>query len=317
MTQAAAGASAAFLVSANCYLPERVVSNAELSDGLGVDAEWIRTTSGIEARRYAATGETVVDLAVAAARKCLAAAAATDVRMVIVASGTADRCWPGPAAAVARALNLGTVPAIDLPMASAGGLFGLALASELCAQHGDVLVVAAELMSSVVTREGTHPNVAVLFGDGAAACLVSRSTGQARIIGSALHSDGSFDQALQLGFSTPLQMDGRTIIMQAGRKLPQVIMELLDAHSVSKDRVGTFLLHQANRNLLKQVAAALNVRESQLFSNIAQYGNTSSASVLIALAEWTTQEGFQPDAPVVVAAFGAGLHWGAVLLAGV
>lgn len=316
MTAPAADASAAYLIATAAYLPGRVVTNSELADRVGVEAEWIRTTSGIEERRYAREDETVVDLAVEAARQCLIAAGHPRIAMVIVSSGTADRRWPGPAAAVALALNLSGVPAIDLPMPSAGGLFGVALASRLVSDDGDVLVIAAEKMSTVVSREGTHPNIAVLFGDGAAACVVSRRPGIARIVGHVLHSDGAFDQSLHLGLSDPLEMDGRTIIMQASRKLPQVIQEVLDAHQVRREDVGTFLLHQANLNLLKQVGRALSVEEARVFSNIRQYGNTSSASVLIALSEWAAAGGCQPGVPVVMAVFGAGLHWGAVLLDG-
>ena len=312
----AAGSPAAFLDGVACHLPSRVVSNAELAAMVGVDPEWIRATSGIEERRFAAADETVVDLAVAAARRCLDSAGATAVGMVIVASGSADRRWPGPAAAVAAALHLGSVPAIDLPMPSAGGLVGIALASQMTGLQGDVLVVAAEKMSSVVLREGTHPTVAVLFGDGAGACLVSRRSGVARIAGSILHSDGTFEHALHLGLADPLHMDGRTIIMQAARKLPQVIEEILEAHQVDRDDVSTFLLHQANQHILSQAARALRVGEDRVFSNIRRYGNISSASVLIALAEWAAQYGFEPGRPVVMAAFGAGLHWGAVLLSG-
>jgi 3-oxoacyl-[acyl-carrier-protein] synthase-3 len=313
---ASAAAPAAFLAGPACYLPSRVVTNAELAGLTGVEAEWIRTSSGIEERRYAAADETVVDLAVAAARKCLESAGPANIGMVFVSSGTADRRWPGPAAAVARALNLGPVPAIDLPMPSAGGLFGLALASQLMGMHEDVLVVAAEKMSSVVTREGTHPNVAVLFGDGAGACLVSRRQGIATITGAILHTDGTLEESLHLGLSEPLHMDGRTIIMQAARKLPQVIEEILAAHHVDKEQVSSFLLHQANQNILVQAGRALGVPQDKVFSNIRLYGNTSSASVLIALAEWSVAQGFQPGRPVVMAAFGAGLHWGAVLLSG-
>jgi 3-oxoacyl-[acyl-carrier-protein] synthase-3 len=145
---------------------------------------------------------------------------------------------------------------------------------------------------------------------------VSRRSGVAKIVGSILHSDATFEQALHLGLADPLYMDGRTIIMQAARKLPQVIEEILGAHRVDRDHVATFLLHQANQNILSQAAKALRVPEDRVFSNIRQYGNTSSASVLIALAEWTAAHGFQPGRPVVMAAFGAGLHWGAVLLSG-
>jgi 3-oxoacyl-[acyl-carrier-protein] synthase-3 len=306
----------AFLGGYAHYEPARIVTNAELAEQLACEADWIRSVSGIDARRYAAPEETVVDLAVASARSCLSAAGNPTIGMVIVASGTADRRFPGPAASVASALGLGHVPALDLPMPSAGGLFGLALASQLCAQYGDILVVASEKMSSVVGRPGTHPHVAMLFGDGAAACVVSSRTGSAQVLETALYSDGAFAETLQLGFTEPMQMDGRTVIMQAARKLPQAIRVVLARRSVPLAEVDAFLIHQANQNLTRQVARALDVQEDKFFSNISRYGNTSSASVLIALADWSRQARLGPGRFVVLAAFGAGLHWGAILLGG-
>ena len=312
----AGGDPRAFLSGCARYVPSRIVTNAELAQALGCDADWIKSTAGIEERRYAAEGETVADLAIAAARPCLAAAGRPTIGMVIMASGTSERRFPGPAASVARGLDLGTIPALDLPMPSSGALFGIALASQLIRQYGEVLVVASEKMSSVILREGTSPKVAVLFGDGAGACVVSSRGGVAEVVDAAIYSDGAFEQALHLDFDSPLSMDGRTIIMQAARKLPQAIEHLLGKHAVPREQVGAFLLHQANQNLTQQVARALGVAEDRFFSNIGKYGNTSSASVLIAMAEWASAVGFAPDVPVVMATFGAGLHWGSLLLRG-
>lgn len=314
MTTATAGQPAAFLVHVACYLPARVVTSAEVAAARGVDPEWIRTTSGIEERRYGAPDETAETMGIEAARRCLAGAPDASIGMVLMSTGSASRRWPGPATTVATALGLGSVPALDLPMPSAGGVSALALAQALAPLHGDVLVIAAEKMSDIVARPDTHPNVAVLFGDGAAACIVSARRGVARILGSVLHSDGAFADALHLPVDGPLHMDGRTIIMQAARKLPQVILEVLDQHAIGLSAVRMFLLHQANLNLLRQVSKTLGVADEVVFSNIRGYGNTSSASALIALAEWDGLSALETGAPVVLAAFGAGLQWGAVLL---
>lgn len=305
----------AFLVSTGSALPARVVANVELAAAFGIDARTISTTSGIGERRYAGPGESVVDLAVAAAANCLGSAPPS-VDLLLMASGTAAQRFPGPATEVARRLGLEQVPAIDLPLPSTGGLVGLALARTLCRHYKRVLVVAAEIMSTVVRKDGTHPQIAVLFGDGAGAALVSGQPGIASLDDAVLHSDGGFAGALQLGFDTPMTMDGRTVIMQAARKLPQVIDEVLERNGVTHDAVGTYLLHQANQNLTREVARALRLPDDRFFSNIQKYGNTSSASVLIALDEWTRGGGFSPGVPAVAAAFGAGLQWGAVLMTG-
>lgn len=305
-----------FVSAIGSYVPRRVVPNSELAPMLGVEAEWIKQVSGIEERCFAAENETLVDLAAAAARNCLAASDSPPVGMLIVSTGTAERRFPAPAARIARALNLGQTPAIDLPMPSAGAVFGIALAHQLVGRYGAVLVVAAEKMSCVALLPGTHPNVSALFGDGAGACLISAERGVARIEDFVLASDGTFEEALQLGFTGPLHMDGRTIIMQAARKIPQSIEELLERNRIRPTDVSAYLLHQANQNLINQVARALHVPQERFFSNIHRYGNTSSASVLIAAADWTSHHGFKTGEHIVMSAFGAGLHWGSILLTG-
>lgn len=190
------------------FLPARVVTNAELAARLGCEEEWILQASGIRERRYAE--ESVTELAMAAARACLTRHPA-EVGMVIVASGSAERRFPGPAAAVASGLGLGGIPAIDLPMASAGALFGMSLASQLAGVYGHVLVVAAEKMSAAI---GNDKNTAMLFGDGAGACLIGAEETGCRIIDSVLHSDGAFAEDLRLEFNEPIYMNGRSVIMQ-------------------------------------------------------------------------------------------------------
>ncbi|HEY1241608.1 MAG TPA: ketoacyl-ACP synthase III [Bryobacteraceae bacterium] len=301
------------------YLPARAVSNAELARWLGCEADWILQASGIAERRYAAEDEDVVDLAARAAEACLARAGrrAADVGCLIVASATGRRRIPGPAALVAVRLGIGEAPALDVPAASAGGLIAMALGNLLAPAYGMVLIVAAEKMSTLVRREPPDRNVAILFGDGAGACLLQAEGGRARIVDHVLHSDGAFADSLAVGADGALAMDGRTVILQASRKLPRTITEVLDRNSVPAADVSAFLLHQANQNLLDGVARALQVPAGRLFSNVRAYGNTSSASLLIAAAEWEEREGFRSGAPVVFAAFGAGFHWGALLAVGI
>jgi 3-oxoacyl-[acyl-carrier-protein] synthase-3 len=308
----------AFLRAFGCYVPSRVVGNAELAQRLGCELNWILSMSGIAERRYAEEAESVIDLAVRAGQDCLTRAAvdAGKIGLVIVSSGSAERRFPGPAAETAARLGLAGVAAIDLPMASAGSLFGLALAAHLTETCGHVLVIAAEKMSTVVNRPPLDRNTAILFGDGAGACLVDPAEGQAEMIRWCLHSDGSFAQDLRLEFDQPLHMDGRVVIMQASRKLPAVIHELLERVQLPAAAVHAFLVHQANQNLIVRIAKAIEVAPEKFYSNIARYGNTSSASMLIAAAEWTAQSGFRRGEPVVFAAFGAGFHWGALLAVG-
>jgi 3-oxoacyl-[acyl-carrier-protein] synthase-3 len=307
----------AYLRGFGCYLPSRVVDNAELGPLVGVDPAWVFRATGIEQRRYAAPEETVASLGAKAAADCLQSAglSARDVGLLIAASGSGERRFPGPAAAIGHALEIGGVPAIDLPMASAGSLFGMSLAARLSRDYGNVLVVASEIMSRVVRPDPAGRDTAILFGDGAGACLVSAGSGFAAITDSLLSSDGEFGDALRLDLDSTIYMEGRTIILQAARKIPRAISELLKRNRLQPADVDTFLMHQANLNLITRVARALSVPESRFFRNVARYGNTSSASMLIAATEWW-RERRRLDGPIIFSAFGAGLHWGALLACG-
>jgi 3-oxoacyl-[acyl-carrier-protein] synthase III len=291
------------------HLPQRVVGNAELAERLGCTAEWIESVSGIRERRWAGQ-ETVADLGVLAARDCLGRAGieAAQVGLIIVASGSAERRFPGPGSTVAAALGLNLTPVIDLPLASAGSIFGLSLASRLAGFYGDVLVIAAEKMSAVIEGASADRNTAILFGDGAGAALVSSRPGRFEALDSVLHTDGAYREDLALDWGSALRMNGLTVILQAARKLPAVIGEVLERQNIAATDVAQFVMHQANQNLITRVAKGLGVDPSRMFSNVAKYGNTSSASMLIAAAEWTPEPG-----PVVFAGFGAGFHWGALV----
>jgi 3-oxoacyl-[acyl-carrier-protein] synthase III len=291
------------------HLPKRVVANAELASQLGCTEEWIEGVSGIRERRWAGE-ETVADLATAAARDCLrkAGVEASQLGLLIVSSGSAERRFPGPASTVAAALGLNATPVLDLPIASAGSIFGLSLASQLAGAYGDVLVVAAEKMSAVIQGGALDRNTAILFGDGAGAALVSPRQGRFEVLDSVLHTDGAYRDDLTLDWGSALHMNGLTVILQASRKLPAVIGEVLKRQNIAPADVKQFVMHQANQNLIVRVAKALGVDASLMFSNVSKYGNTSSASMFIAAAEWASAPG-----PVVFAGFGAGFNWGALV----
>jgi 3-oxoacyl-[acyl-carrier-protein] synthase III len=303
----------AYLHAFGAHLPERVVTNAELAERSGKTAEWIESASGIQERRWAAPETSIAAMGVAAAENCLKTAAfpTNKIGMLIVASGSGARGFPGPAAAIADRLCLLSVPALDLPMASAGSLFGLALAMRLTETYGDILVVASEKMSPLCETEPLDPSTSILFGDGAGAALVSSRPGRWRMLDAVLHTDGQYREDLAFDGAGPLRMNGLTVILQAARKIPASIEEVLARQNLSAQQVTAFLLHQANLNLLTRVAKALNVGPEKIFANVQRYGNTSSASMLIAATEWAeTNPG---KGPIVFSAFGAGFHWGALV----
>lgn len=294
------------------YVPDRIVTNAELASRLNREAAWIEDVSGIRERRWADENTTVADLALAAAQDCLTRASidVSSIKLLILASGSAPPGFPGPAAEVATRLGLGVTPVLDLPIASAGSLFGMDLAARLCESFGDVLVVAAEKMSAVIQAHPLDPNTAILFGDGAGAVLISPRPGLLRVVASAIHSDGQNREDISYRWSSPLRMNGPVVVRHATTKMPSAIREVLEQSGIAPADVAAFLVHQANQNLLNRVAKALDFPPERIFSNIARYGNTSSASMLIAAAEWSSLD--PPAGPVVFAAFGAGYNWGAL-----
>jgi 3-oxoacyl-[acyl-carrier-protein] synthase-3 len=303
------------ILSFGRYLPDRILDNAALALTLNCDPAWIFESSGIEERRIAADDETIAIMAERASRNCLARAAIdpSQIGLVILSSATSERRFPGPAAQLAQHLGLAGVPSLDLPVASAGSLFGLALAAQLAPSYGTVLVAAAEKMSGPASSQPQDRNIAILFGDGAGACLVTQSTGALEIIDAVLHSDGTYADDLCLPLVGPVHMDGRTVILQASRRIPAAIGDVLLRHGVDAASVHTFLLHQANSNLTARVAKALGVPADRFFSNIRHCGNTSSASMLIAASEWAEKAVPEAGDYICFAAFGAGFHWGALL----
>jgi 3-oxoacyl-[acyl-carrier-protein] synthase-3 len=297
------------------HLPTRTVTNADLEQRTGRAAASIEKTSGILERRYASENETVADLGLAAANACLKNANLTpqDIGLILFSSGSGERAFPGPASVLAQKLGLAATPSIDIPVASAGSLIALAFADDLTPRYGNILVVASEIMSRRISD--ADPDTAILFGDGAGACIVSPETGFARIADTALFTDGNYADALQLQHGGSIQMKGLDVIVQASRKIPRSIEDLLTKNNLKPADVGVFLMHQANVNLIRKVATALSLpdAEARFFCNISRYGNTSSASLLIAASEWHAANPAPPPAPIVLAAFGAGFNWGAIL----
>lgn len=298
------------------YIPDAVITNQELAAEFDVSPDWIRDMTGIEERRRAAPGETVTDLAHKAALAALkkAGIAATDLGGIVVGSGTPPRQFPGIAAELQARLGAASAFGFDIPLASVGGLFALAVAADLAQRHGPVLALGAERMTEIIQRPPRVKETAILFGDGAGAAVVLPGSGPRTVQAIRLGTDGAKADGLSLEFGGPLRMDGRTVILQANRKLRGVIEEILCQNGKSPAEIDLFLFHQANLNLLRQVGRATDIPEDRVFVNIQHYGNTSSASLLIAAAEAEDQGKLGPDVTALLAAFGSGMSWGGLLL---
>jgi 3-oxoacyl-[acyl-carrier-protein] synthase-3 len=297
-------------------LPQRRVSSEEIAQRLGLEDGWIERRTGIRERRYAAAGERVSELATRAGAAALqdAGVDAAQVDLVLVATVAADEITPSAAPIVAHALGTSNAAAVDIGAACTGTLAALALASAWieAARADVVLVVGAEIMSRFV--DPNDRRTAPLFGDGAGA-LVMAAGAQGNLGPVLLGSDGGAAEMIQAPRHTGvLEMEGHETFRRAVRQLHLSTRRVLERAGWRLQDVDLFVYHQANARILAAVAERLGVEHGRVFDCIAETGNTSAASLPLALAQARQQGLLQAGAKVVVGAVGAGLTWGAGVL---
>lgn len=313
------------------YVPSRILTNADLESMVETTDDWITTRTGIKERRLAAPEETTADMAAAAGRRALEAAGipADAVDLIIVATITPDRMFPSTACLVQHRLGAGRAAAFDIEAACSGFVYALDIASHFVASHtyNTVLVIGAEKMSSVV--DWTDRNTCVLFGDGAGAAVVQNRPNAHGILTTCLGSDGAKASLLELpagGSACPatadsvarrlhfLRMDGKETFKNAVNAMVAAGQEALGRCGITIADVKCIIPHQANQRILSAVAERLGAREDQVFVNVDRYGNTSAASVAIALDEAVSTGRIGRGDLVLLVVFGAGLTWGAALI---
>jgi 3-oxoacyl-[acyl-carrier-protein] synthase-3 len=297
-------------------LPHRRVGSVEIAARLGVDVDWIERRTGISERRYAAPRERVSDLAASAGRVALERAGLdpVEVDMLLVATLAADEITPGSAPIVAHELGAVNAAAFDVGAACTGSVAALALATASVhaghAQH--VLVVGAEVLSRFLDLDDRR--TAPLFGDGAGAMVVSIDA-EGAIGPFVFGSDGSRANAIRATRADAvLQMDGHETFLQAVEHLTACTRQVLDRADLALDDIDLFVYHQANSRILSAVADRLELPPERVFDCIAELGNTSAASIPLALTEAVRAGALWPGARVVIGAIGAGLVWGAAVL---
>jgi 3-oxoacyl-[acyl-carrier-protein] synthase III len=297
-------------------LPERRVANAEVAARLGVDEEWIQRRTGIGERRYAAPGQRVSDLAASAARNALRNAGLdpSAIDMVLVATVASDEITPSTAPLVAHELGMENVAAIDVGAACAGSLAALAHATAWIeagrARH--VLVIGAEILTRFIDLDDRR--TAPLFGDGAGALVVSLDA-DGRIGPFVLGSDGAAASAIRATREKGvLEMEGHETFLMAVQRLTSSTAQALELAGVALEDVDLFVYHQANGRILSAVAERMGLLPERVFDCVAELGNTSAASLPIALSEAVSCGALAPGARVVLGAVGAGVVWGATTI---
>lgn len=296
--------------------PERTLSSADLEDALGLDRDWIETRTGIRSRHLAGPDDTTVSLGATAAREALRAAEldAGAIDYVIVATVTPDYLVPAAASLLQTELGCDAAGAFDLNAGCSGFLCGLGQADALVRAGAAraVLVVGVDLMSRIVDL--ADPKTGIIFGDGAGAAVVVADA-EPRLGPFFLRSDGSAPELLTAARDGgKLAMAGREVYRRAVQELTASVLEVTAGRGVALDDVDLVVAHQANGRILDAVAERLGLPPGKLFKNVDRYGNTTAASIPIALAEAHAAGALREGDLVVLAAFGSGFVWGAALV---
>lgn len=315
------------------YAPDTVLTNEALSKRVDTSDEWIVTRTGIRERRIASEDQACSDLGVTAARQALDHAGITpgQVDMIIVATITPDMLFPSTACIIQKKLGLTQIPCLDLEAACTGFLYALDVGTALLRSHSrlnHILIIGSEKLSSFIDWEDR--STCVLFGDGAGAAVLARHpTPGCGVLDTLLGADGSTPELLNIpggGSSHPasadtlarkqhfLRMNGKEVFKFASRVMVQASHDILSRNNLDVSDVDLIVPHQANIRIIENACKSMGVPMDSFFINLDHYGNTSAASVPIALHEAYQAGRIRPGDTVLCVAFGAGLTWGSALL---
>ena len=311
-------------------VPDQVITNNDLAQLMDTSDEWIQSRSGIKERRWATDDISTFDLAHKASLKAIANAKieAQDIEMVIVGTLSSDYFFPGVSAQLQESLGLKTIGAFDIKAACSAFIYSLSIADQFIktGMAKTILVIGAEAQTKLIDKSSKGRDIAVLFGDGAGAAILQKSEDEKGILSTHLHCEGKNIKNLWMqapGTSkgswfknkffdaerfTP-HMNGREVFRNAVKRFPEVIQEGLDYNKLSIKDIKLIIPHQANFRISQAVANKMGVGMDIVYSNIHKYGNTTSASIPIALTEALEEGRIKTGDKIILAAFGAGYTW--------
>lgn len=318
------------------HVPDRVVTNHDLTQWMDTSDEWIQQRTGIRERRWVEEGVGSSDLAFEAAKKALAAAGreASEIDAIVYATLSPDFYFPGDGCLLGAKLGIPGVPAIDIRNQCSGFVYGLSVADAWIrsGMYRRVLLVGAEVHSTGLDVSTRGRDVAVIFGDGAGAAVLEATEEEGRgILAVELHADGRHAQQLWAmapssrhhpridekmlaeGLQYP-KMEGSAVFKHAVVRIPEVVRSVLAKAGATAEELKLFVPHQANLRIAEAAQRSLGLRDEQIFNNISRYGNTTAASIPIALCEGVEARGVKAGDLVAIGAFGAGFTWGAAVV---
>jgi len=311
------------------YVPERIVSNADLEKLMDTTDEWITTRTGIKERRYV-DEEAASDLGIKASEKALTMAGVKpeDIDFIIFATISSDHFFPGCATQIQDRMGMGNIGAFDLRAACSGFIYGLSVADQFIKSgtYKNILLIGSEAQTVALKFDSQHRDLAVLFGDGAGAVVLQPSNDGTGVLSTHLHADGSHVEDLWMpapgsSFRPFISkeiideemhvpyMNGREVFKNATTRFPEVIKEALKQNSLTLEDIKLIIPHQANLRISQMVAKRMGVDMDLVYSNIHKYGNTTAASIPIAMSEALAEGKFKEGDTIILAAFGSGFTW--------
>jgi 3-oxoacyl-[acyl-carrier-protein] synthase-3 len=319
------------IIGTGSYVPEKILTNADLSRMVNTSDDWITTRTGIKERRIAAKDETTSDMAAKAALKAIAQAKISpkEINLILVATATPDMLFPATACFVQKKIGATNAACLDVSAACAGFLFALEIAQQFITSHthDTVLVIGAEKLTSITNW--TDRNTCVLFGDGAGAAVLRHRGGAHGVISTHIGSDGQYTDILFMpggGSRCPItrenvdrnlqtiHMMGKEVYKQAVTAMLNAAKKVLDQAGLSIEDISCVIPHQANVRIIEAIADRLGISRDKMFVNLDRYGNTSAAAVAIALDEANRTGRIKPGDYVLMVVFGGGLTWASTIL---
>ncbi len=322
----------AVIAGCGSFAPAKTLTNEDLAKMVDTSDEWIKTRTGIEVRHITTEEETTAMLATEAARRALKMAETRpdELDLIITATITPEMVFPSTGCFVQRALGAPNAAAFDLAAACSGFVYGVSIAQQFLesGRYSTALVIGAETLTKIT--DWTDRTSCILFGDGAGAVVMKRvPDGRKGVLYSSIHSDGDCWEALNCQAygsrhpsnkplddpkKTYMQIHGRQVYQQAVRRIVEMVVDCLDHYGLTTKDIGMFISHQMNARIIESAAKRLELPDEKVFMNIAEYGNTSAASVPIAFDECYRSGRIKEGDIVILVAFGAGLTWGANII---
>ena len=324
-------------ISTGFFVPDRVVTNQDMTQWMDTSDEWIRTRTGIQERRWVREGTVTSDLALEASTMALERAGlrASDLDAIVLATLSPEYMFPGTGVFLQAKLGISDIPCLDVRNQCSGFLYGLSVADAWIrtGQYRRILLVGAEIHSTGMDRSTRGRDLGVLFGDGSGAAILGATDAPGRgVLSTRIFADGSNAKMLwsDLGGSAHFprishelvddpevhypHMQGREVFKHASTRMPAAVRAVLEANGLTTKDIALFIPHQANLRISEMVQKQLELRDDQVFNNIMRYGNTTAASIPIALHEAVEARHIRRGDLVVLAAFGSGFTWGATAI---